>query len=174
MATLITKTDILNYWPLSLNIDDARVNPWIEKAEYNRLSATLSPELFFALKEATITPGDRFDKLLNGDKYVDAGNYERYFEGVKPLLAAYSFAYIIENNAVHVTRGGVNRKAGEQTENTTTRENNDRGQFAYSEAIRLEGEFYKYLTAKTGVYPEYQGTRPNKSGSFNFFNASKC
>ena len=158
---------------MSLNMDDGRINSYILRAEQNGLSSILSPELYFALKSATITPGDRFDKLFNGDEYNEGSNYPREWVGVKQLLCAYAFSIIAQNNPIHITRGGNVRKIGEQTENTTTREANDLAQQAYSEGIRLEGEFYKWMTYARVDYPEYNGGIPSKSASFNFFNSSK-
>jgi hypothetical protein len=48
-------------------------------------------------------------------------------------------------------------------------------QAAYSEAIRLEGQFYDFMAQRSGDYPEYElGGRPSKNSSLNFFNASTC
>lgn len=173
MANLITKIDIIEFWPMSVNMDDARIDPYILRAEQNSFAAILSPELYFALKNATIVSGDRFDKLFNGDEYTNGSSYQIFFPGTRQLLCAYAFALISANNPVHVTRGGNNRKAGEQTENITPKETNDLSQQVYSEAIRLEGEFYRYMSEKQSVYPEFQNTQPGKNASFNFFNASR-
>jgi hypothetical protein len=176
MANLISKADIILFWPMSLNMDDARIDPYVVRAEQNQLSSLIGPELYLALKTAfPWTPGDRFDKLFNGDVYKEggAGNYEREYPGLKPLLAAYAFAYIMDNNPVHVTRGGVNRKAGDETENVPTSEVGNKSGSAYSEAIRLEGEFRRYISVVSAVYPEYFSQGPAKNSSFNFFNASR-
>ena len=174
MSPLITKADILTYWPISLNLDDSRVNPYIVRAEEAFLQPLISPELYYALTEAEIVIGDRFDKLLNGDTYKDGSNYERKYVGLKPLIAAYAYSLIVDNNAVHVTRGGVNRKTGDNTENLTTGETGYKSSGAYSEAIRLEGQFYDYMSQRSGVYPEWGlgGNGPAKNSAFNFFNAS--
>ena len=173
---LITKTDILEFWPLSLNIDDARINPSIIRAEQNNLTAILGPELYFALSEAVIVPGDRFDKLLDGEPYTSGSNFPRQWVGVKQLLCSYAFAYFSANNPLHVTRGGVNKKGGEDTENAPTREVNYLSQQAYSESIRLEGEFktWIYSPGVQNIYPEYGGgDAPAKNASFNFWNGSR-
>ena len=170
---LITKTDILSFWPISVNLDDARVNPYITRAEQNNLSAILGPELYYALSQAVIVPGDRFDKLLNGTVYKYGTNFNRQFPGVKQLLCAYAYAYLVSNNPIHVTRGGVNKKVGEQTENVDAKQAESKSQEAYSEAIRLEGEFYNWIYQVAGTYKEFNPSSPAKKSSFNFFNASR-
>jgi len=170
---LITKADILTYWPISVNMDDSRINPYIVRAEQNQLSALLSPELYYALSEAVIVPDDRFDKLLNGTDYVSNSPYVRKYEGIKPLLCAYAFSMISANNDMHITRGGNVRKTDENSTNATNQDSNTISMQSYSEAIRLEGEFYLFMSREQSKYPEYRGGHPSKSSSFNFFNASR-
>ena len=179
MYQTIFKADILAFWPLSLNIDDGRVNPYILRAQDNQLAAILGPELCLALitaLEDDPTPPipQRLTDLWEGVEYVkDRGPYKRKFPGVKELLCAYAYSYLVDQNAVHVTRGGVTRKAGEGQENLTTKETGDKSQTAYSEAIRLEGEFYDFMSMKQRDYPEFYYSGPAKAGAFNFFNASR-
>ena len=172
---LIQKADILEFWPLSLNIDDARINPWIQRAQNSRLQSVLGPALYYALATATIVPGDRFDKLMVGDDYQYDTNFEQRFPGVRELLCAYSYAFLVDNNAVHVTRGGVNRKAAvDVSENVAAQTTSLKSQDAYSEAIRLEGEFFKYMSKKQDVYPEYDSSAPSQRSSQMFWNASRA
>jgi hypothetical protein len=174
MPNLITLSDIRNYWPISLNIDDNRVDTHIHRAEQRALQPLISPTLFYALKNATIVPNDRFDRLLNGEPYIDINNgYPMMYPGLKELLCAYAYAYIVDGNPVHITRGGNTKKNTEQSENVPEKATNLKSQDAYSEAIRLEGEFYRWILVRGADYPEYGFGRPSKPLSFNFFNASR-
>ena len=170
---LITKLDIIEFWPLSINMDDLRITPYIIRAEQNQLSALLTPELYFALSEATIVPGDRFDKLFNGTTYIENSPYERFYPGVRQLLVAYVYSMVAANNALFVTRGGNTRKIDENSENATNQDNASLSAQAYSEAIRLEGEFYRFMARQSNEYKEWRGGHPAKSSAFNFFNASR-
>jgi hypothetical protein len=174
MPNLITLSDIRNYWPISLNIDDNRVDTHIHRAEQRALQPLISPTLFYALKQAIIVSGDRFDKLLNGEAYTDSSTgYPMMYPGLKELLCAYAYAYIVDGNPVHITRGGNTKKNTEQSENVPEKSTSLKSQDAYSEAIRLEGEFYKWILVRGGDYPEYGIGRPSKPLGFNFFNASR-
>ena len=298
---LITKADILKYWPISVNLDDSRVNPWIVRAQDSRLSAILGASLYLALQKGfianftnpdfangltgwgqvvgdkpwtagtfgatvamtltdqsailnqkiatplapfritgnvsqagtvvkaifvawsgtgvpeeigsitslplgpfslLITPTktyeyvgvymdsptgsgnislssfnlvmeDRLDKLFYGDIYQYDTNYDQRFTGVYELLCAYSYAFLVDNDGTHVTRGGVVKKTTEQSENMPPQSVSVKSQDAYSEAIRLEGEFFRYMSVKNANYPEYMSTAPSQPTALNFWNASK-
>lgn len=171
---LISVDDIVEFFPLSLNLGATRSNPYIIRAREANLSSLLGPTLYYALVQAVIVAGDRFDKLFNGEDYFyESNQYRQRFPGIRQLLCAYAYSYIVDNNAVHVTRGGVNKKIGEQTENATDKTISLKSQEAYAEAIRLEGEFRKWIYQREGVYPEYRGGQPAKETSPSFWNASR-
>lgn len=175
LTLVLTKAELGSWWPISVNLDDARVNPWIARAQEARLQQLLGPSLYYALLQGfPVTAGDRFDKLLNGDTYKFDSNYDQRFPGVKELLSAYTYAFLVDNNAVHITRGGVQRKTTpELSENLPAQTISVKSQDAYSEAIRLEGEFYKYISVVSATYPEYMFDRAPKNSSQNFWNASR-
>lgn len=173
MANLITITDIRTYWPVSVNMDANRVDPHIMRAENNQLKKILSPELFHALKVATIVAGDRFDKLMNGELYKYGTNYDIEWEGCKKLLCAYAYSIILDANPVHVTRGGNVNKTTVESEKMGDKQTSLASQDVYGEAIRLENEFLQWISQKSSVYPEWVSGKPAKQMSFNFFNASR-
>jgi len=173
MANLITITDIRVYWPLSLNLDANRVDPHIMRAQDGPFKTLLSPELYLALKDAVIVVGDRFDKLMTGEKYKYGSNFDIEWEGAKKLLCAYAYAQVVESNPMHITRGGNVNKQTDQSEKAPDKNTSLTSREAYGEAIRLEGEFQRWISQKQPAYPEYTGGRPAKEASVNFFNASR-
>lgn len=306
MDNLINKSDIAEFWPISVNLNDSRVDPYILRAEQNNLQSIMSPQLYNAFKNAfvkdflnnefenalagwtqfggagtatwisnglkgvtaTLVPvttlsskvlvqqiftkglafkivanittsasitfevvgankpdftdavvivsapavsgelsidvlagaaysfvgvrisgiaggstsilklnlkmEDRWYKLFYGDVYKYGSSYDQLFPGVRQLLCAYSYAYVVDNNAIHITRGGVDKKVGEQSENATDKNIASKNQESYSEAIRLEGQFLQWISQKNGPFPEWDGSKPAKNASVNFFNASRC
>jgi hypothetical protein len=122
---------------------------------------------------ANLYPEARWKNLFYGSVYTYSTNYQQQYPGVRQLLCAYAYAYLVDNNAIHVTRGGVNKKTAEDSENVTERTISGKSQEAYSEAIRLEREFMEWMSVESGNYPEYNWGTPSKQGSFSFFNASR-
>lgn len=178
MATptqLVTKDDVKMFWPLSQNLDDARVNPWIMRAQESRLQILLGPALYYRLwNDAPAFADADLAKLFNGDVYKYDTNYDQRFPGVKELLCAYAYAFIVDNNQLHVTRGGVQRKVTpELSENVSPQTTSVKSQDAYSEAIRLEGEFFRYMSKQSAAFPEYNADKAPKNTSQMFWNASR-
>ena len=173
MPNLITLTDIRLYWPVSMNLDANRTDPHIARAESNEFKKILSPELYQALKSATIVVGDRFDKLMNGELYRYGTNYDVEWEGAKKLLCAYAYSIIVDANPVHVTRGGNVNKQTDQSQKVEDKNTSLTSQASYGEAIRLEAEFLKWISQKNNIYPEYNGGHPAKNTTFNISNLSR-
>jgi len=170
---LITITDVRVYWPVSMNLDASRVDSHILRAQDGPFKTLLSPELYLALKDATIVAGDRFDKLMSGEKYKYGSNFDIEWEGAKKLLCAYAYANIVDANPIHIVRGGNVNKSTEQSTKAPDKNTSLTSREAYGEAIRLEREFQQWICQFQNVYPEYRGGRPAKEASVNFFNASR-
>lgn len=126
------------------------------------------------IQQAHLKMEQRLYDLFYGQEYKYGSNYLQLYPGIRQLLCSYAYQYVVDNNAIHVTRGGVNKKVGEQTENATDKNISSKNQEAYSEAIRLEGQFLQWISQANSVYPEWTGSKPAKNASVNFFNASRC
>ena len=172
---LITKEDIAVYYPISKNLNDDRVDQYIQRAQDTNLQLVLSPELYYALTVAfpSMVSGDRFFKLFNGEPYKFSGSFERQFPGVKQLLCAYSYSLLVENNSMHVTRAGNTNKLDENSQPATGANNSYASSQSYSDAIKLEGQFYDWMMRKRGDYPEFQNSIPSKGSSINFTPVTK-
>ena len=146
---LITKADILETWHMGKNLNDDRINPNILRAQQSDLKPFLGDALYHDFITNLTDP--KYQDLLNGKEYNLDGN-TIFFNGVKPLLAAWSYARIIGNNQVFVSRGGV---TGKVTENSDAQPNplvQQRDRDAKSEALRLQYEVYNFLDQNNATY----------------------
>jgi len=149
---LIGKPDILETWWIGKNLDDGRINPHILRAQQSDLKPFLGDALYHDFVTNVVDP--KYQELLNGVEYNLQGE-TIFFNGVKPLLAAWAYARVVGNNQVFTTRGGVTVK---DTEESTQHPNTlvqQRDRDAQSEALRLQHEVYNYLNQNRTKYPLY-------------------
>jgi len=151
-AQLITKTEILETWHLGKNLNDDRINPHILRAQQSDLKPMLGDALYYDF--VTNVADAKYVNLLNGVTY-SYQNETIFFNGVKPLLAAWSYARIIGNNQVFVGRGGVTSKTTEESEQHPNSLVQQRDRDAQSEALRLQNEVWHYLDQNRTIYPLY-------------------
>ena len=167
---IITKADILELWPISQNINDERVNPFIRLGQQNDLTQWLGEPLYFAFVEDFEGGGDfseeRFQELFDGAELELSNSRTVYFRGVKPMLVAFAYARLVSNNSFHVTRGGDVKKTTDQSEAATDALELQKARNAMSEAYRLGANLVTFLDRKRSIYPEW--TDPaRKNLSFN-------
>jgi hypothetical protein len=164
-SIIITKDNIRETWAnFDKNFKSEQVDPFILKAQQNDLKPFLGDALYFDFLE-NITD-QKYVDLLNGTTYVYNG-YTIYFNGIKPMLSAYSYARTLKNIDINVSRGSVVSKSSEQSE----KHENDliyrRKTEAESEALRLQKELEQFLDSKKTDYPLWRlGTQEIKRTSF--------
>ena len=152
-ALLITKAEILETWHMGKNLNDDRIEPHILRAQQSDLKPFLGDALYYDF--VTNVGSAKYVELLNGVEYLYYGK-TIFFNGVKPLLAAWSYARIIGNNQVFVGRGGVTSKTTEESEQHPNSLVQQRDRDAQSEAIRLQNEVYNYLDKNRTKYPLFE------------------
>lgn len=154
-ALLITKADIQETWHLGKNLNNDRIDPHILRAQQSDLKPFLTDALY---RDFITNVGDqKYVDLLNGKEYDYLGQ-TIFFNGVKPLLAAWAYARIIGNNQVFVGRGGVTSKTTEQSEQHLNSLVQQRDRDAQSEAIRLQQEVFNFLDQNRAVYPLWENS----------------
>lgn len=156
---LISKTEISEFFPLSKNLNDDRVNPYILRAQRTKLEQLLGYELYKIFVEdasAVATFGTvKYQELFDGKDYTFDGK-PRLFHGVKPLLCAYAYANILQNNSSHITRAGTVKKLTDESEPETLSHEYQLIRNAMESAAPLASGLRDFLESNKATYPEYQ------------------
>lgn len=152
-ALLVTREDVREFWAITKNMNVDRINPYILRAQQRDLKPFLGDALYFDMIEHLTD--QKYVDLLNGVAYETNG-HTIYFGGVKPLLCAYAYATLINENPIHITRAGnKNKKDDNSTEiagNTIGVKSNE----ADSEGLRLQEETRRFLNDKKSDYPLFE------------------
>jgi hypothetical protein len=102
---LISQTDFVNYRELTANLDYTdRLDPFIRQAQQFDIKQLLGEKFYADLTANPATTANA--KLLNGGTYTDGG-YTYEFTGLKAALVMFTYARLIQNQNVSVTRFGV-------------------------------------------------------------------
>ena len=110
--------------------------------------------------------------LLDGVVYSYQGN-DIYFNGIKPMLAAYSYARTLKNIDINVGRGAVVSKSSEQSDKHENTLIYRRKTEAESEALRLQGELEQFLSTKRSDYPLWKDNNKVKKTSFRILKVTR-
>ena len=115
---IITRSDIIEFWPNSVNIAQDKIDSAILRAQ----QADLEPLLGIYLYQSFIDDynGSTFDTaiyktLFDGGEY-EYGGYTRYFRGVRNLLSVYSFVRLVDLTTINLTSAGMVDKITEESE----------------------------------------------------------
>ncbi len=155
-AIIITKEEIREFWPISKNINDDRLNPSVRRAQQADLKPFLGEPFYYAFVEGMEgTPSEPYQKLFDGGSFEISGQTV-YFSGVKALLAAYCYYRFLKQNPVHVTRAGNKNKNDENSSEIDRAEIAIKSNEAKSEGIRLQVEIERFLNENRSDYPLWQ------------------
>ena len=148
---IITKSDILALWSqMDKNLKEGKIDPFTLRAQQGDLKPFLGAALYYDF--ITNLEDANYQTLFNGTEYTYRGN-TIFFEGIKPLLCAYSFARISSGINISVGRAAVIEK---DNENSTPHSNaiiQTRAREIKSEALRLQDETRQYLSQERASYP---------------------
>lgn len=148
---IIQKIDILEFWPqMDKNFKQDKLDPYILRAQQGDLKRFLGPALYFDFITNPDTPTNK--ALFEGTTYDFEGN-EIFFEGVRPLLVAYSFSRIVSNVDISVARSSVVQKDNEQSTPHPNAIIQERSREVKSEALRLQEETRQFLEQERNDYP---------------------
>tara|TARA_R110000822_G_scaffold10646_6_gene40160 strand:+ start:1839 stop:2372 length:534 start_codon:yes stop_codon:yes gene_type:complete len=170
-TTIITKDDIRLTWAnFDKNLKDTQVDPFILKAQRSDLKPFLGDALYYDFIENLIDAN--YVDLLDGVVYSYQGN-DIYFNGIKPMLAAYSYARTLKNIDINVGRGAVVSKSSEQSDKHENTLIYRRKTEAESEALRLQGELEQFLSTKRSDYPLWKDNNKVKKTSFRILKVTR-
>ena len=110
---LIDNTTLQSYEDISVNVKPERVQLFVRKAQDLDLKPFLGYALYYdfiknfnddgTLKDDAPQP---YVDLFNGSEYLDQYGYVVCYQGLRPVLAYFTFARFIEADAVHYTSTG--------------------------------------------------------------------
>ena len=105
MPQLISVIDFATYKELSVNIDDTtRINPYILQAQQFDLKPLVGEVFYKSIIDNPTTAETAL--LLSGGEYIYQNkSYE--FSGLKSVLVYHTYARLLENQNINVTRFGV-------------------------------------------------------------------
>lgn len=172
--TIITATDIREFYPeLSVNMDDDDILTKVLLSQQNDLEPFLGYYLYNAFIEDY--NGATFDTaiyqtLYDGTTYNYSGN-DRYFRGIRHLLAVYSFIRVIEISDTVLTTSGMVDKTTEESEQREDYQVRNSMRKIKDDAIRLEKDAKDFILTNIADYKLYHkrfATDDYKT-SYNFY-----
>ena len=150
-SPIITKIDILEFWPqMDKNFKEDKLDPYILRAQQGDLKRFLGPALYYDFISNPSAPNN--EALFEGTTYQFQGN-TIFFEGVRPLLVAYTFARVVSNVDISVGRAAVVQKENEQSVPHPNAIIQGRSREVKSEALRLQEETRQFLEQERSDYP---------------------
>lgn len=150
--------------PISGHIDDKKINTYIRESEDIDLKSSLGDEL---LMDIRLNP-EKYNDLLNGGEYKDKCGYKHTFSGLKTALAYYTYARIVKNNDINVTRFGVTFKEDDYSNKVNVKERVLAYNDAFSIADKYLHECVLFLSVNKEKYPLYRGIGKVKSNRIKY------
>lgn len=171
MKHLITIEHIKSFRPISKELSNERMLPYIEEAQLNDLRPLLGDTLFWDFLNKFDNTVDAlyadYQKLLNGDSYTPSGSPASVtFLGVIPCLSYYALARYFENNSIHAVRYGIVQKVNDNLSEQVS----PQVLAAAIESIRAvafgyQSQVINYLKNKTSIFTLYKYV--NQSDNIN-------
>ncbi len=165
VTLLISLSDFAGVRDLSSNIKEAELNTYIRMAQDSDLKPLLGEALYY---DFTVNVANAvYQKLLNGDQYLDGSGNTVNYEGVKPMLIHYAYARYVQFANIKTTKSGFMNKENEYSEQISSKKEASMIAQAREMAKVYEDGVFKYLVEKaTDNYPLWDGVVGEKaSGS---------
>ena len=155
---IITSSDIREFYPMvSINIDDTNINPIIILAQQNDLEAYLGPFLYADFVEdydGDVFVTQKYIDLFKGKLYSEGGK-NRYFRGVRQLLALYATIRLIEHSDFYLTDTGMVQKITDESEAKEDYQVRSVMMKIKDDAIRLEADARTFIEENQSDYPDF-------------------
>jgi hypothetical protein len=171
MALLIDKTNIQEYKPISKNINDSRINTFIQEAQLFDLRPFLGSALY---KDFIDNVADaNYQTLLNGGPYtIDGETID--FIGVKAMLVYFSYSRIMYGQSINVTRYGITKKETDQSSEQKKENKESQAVAARSAAIGFQEETTLFLNENADTYPLWDQNKTSKNKNISGFDFGKA
>jgi hypothetical protein len=172
--TIITATDIREFYPeVSVNIDDDFIESKILLAQQNDLEPFLGYYLYNAFIEdydGTQFTTAIYQNLFAGTSYAYRGD-NRYYRGLRHLLAVYSFIRLIEISTVTLTDSGLVTKTTDESEPREDYQIRKAIMTVKDDAVRLEKDAKDFILQNIEDYKLYHKrySTDDYKTSYNFY-----
>lgn len=168
---IITSSDIREFYPMvSINIDDENINPVIVLAQQNDLEQFLGPFLYADFIEdydGDVFVTQKYIDLFKGKLYSYQSK-NRYYRGLRQLLALYSTVRLIEHSDFYLTDTGMVQKITDESEAKEDYQVRSVMMKIKDDAIRLEADACKFLEENSTDYPDFNKVYSTDKTSYNF------
>lgn len=138
---------------MSVHVDEDKIETYIRESESIDIKSALGDALYLDVKENP----EKYKLLLDGGIYEDKCGEKKIFMGIKTALAYYTYARIVKNNDLNVTRYGFVQKEDEYSSRPDMKEKVMAYNDAFSIADRYLKECVMFLDERKEEYPLYKG-----------------
>lgn len=151
---LITKIDVSSLSRgMSVHVDEDKIDTYIRESESIDIKSALGDAFYLDVREHP----EKYALLLDGGTYEDKCGEKKIFMGIKTALAYYTYARIVKNGDLNVTRYGLMQKEDEYSSRPDIKEKVMAYNDAFSIADRYLKECVRFLEEKKADYPLYKG-----------------
>jgi len=170
MINLIIPSTLQLFEDIAVNIKPERINVFIQKAQELDLKPFLGYALYYDLLKHLETDGtlkedapQHYKDLLNGSEYLDEHGHIVLYQGLKPVLAYFTFARFIEADAVHYTATGPVTKRYDNADAVPAKDIAKLVQQQRSTANAYANETERFLVDHQEQFPAWRYNYNNKS-----------
>lgn len=151
---LITKLDVSSLSRgMSMHLDEDKIETYIRESESIDIKSALGDAFYLDVREHP----EKYALLLDGGTYEDKHGERKIFMGIKTALAYYTYARIVKNGDLNVTRYGLMQKEDEYSSRPDIKEKVMAYNDAFSIADRYLKECVMFLDDRKEEYPLYKG-----------------
>ena len=157
-SNLITASELSGYLQISSNIPSGDLDRFIQNAQRSNLRYWLGDDLYYNLCENR-ADGDKYQALLDGEVYEYTSGQNRYFDGIKPLLAwSALYFWAIEDKNKSTKAGRVIQNKRNSIANPP--EEIERS-IAYikGQMVVYHQQLKNYMDKKSALFTEYCGIK---------------
>jgi len=168
---LITLPDLKALRPLA-ELDGMRWEQYAVESQDQELRPILGDALYYDLMTKCFNTGDAmytsYQNLINGVAWTYNGN-PVYFDGIKPMLAYFTLARLVQNNSINITRYGIVQKTTQQSEPVDAQVIRQLVNELRSNALTYKNQIDCYLQNNVTTYTLYKGSESAIYTSFKMF-----
>lgn len=138
---------------MSVHVDEDKIDTYIRESESIDIKSALGDAFYLDVREHP----EKYALLLDGGTYGDKCGEKKIFMGIKTALAYYTYARIVKNGDLNVTRYGLMQKEDEYSSRPDIKEKVMAYNDAFSIADRYLKECVMFLDDRKEEYPLYKG-----------------
>ena len=171
---LVKVADIPKNRDISANMDAGRIEPFIREAQNVEAIRILGPELWKVLYDDYDNDLDTFatpkyTDLWKGTDSVTIDGVAVLFQGLKEAITYYTYARVLTNNSLNVTRFGNKHMIRDESEDEINPQIRTKSADARAMALKYEKETIAFLEEKRSDYTEWISITRTSNKSFEFF-----